>query len=146
MIVDAWGWSAAIALASLGLAALFAVMARDLVRDGISPVVAVVVALLASCISAIHFLIRPHLFTFAFVYLTFRACQKQHRQGGWAVALVPIYTAMLANLHGGFVALPVIVATAALGHAISGAWDADATAQHREVWRWRFWRAAWRRW
>jgi hypothetical protein len=125
MVVDAWGWSAALALASLGLAGLYAVMARDLVRDGVSPVVAVVVAILATAISAIHFLIRPHLFTFAFVYLTFRACLKQHRQGGWAVAPVPIYTAILSNLHGGFVALPVIVATAALGHAISGAWDAD---------------------
>ena len=30
---------------------------------------------------------------------------------------------ILANLHGGFVALPVIVATAACGEAISGPWD-----------------------
>ena len=89
-----------------------------------SPIVAVVASLIAVGISAIHFLIRPHLFTFAFVYLTLRACQKQHKEGGWAVALVPIYTALLANLHGGFVALPVIVATAALGHAVSGPWDA----------------------
>ena len=43
---------------------------------------------------------------------------------------MPIYTALLANLHGGFVALPVIVATAALGHAVSGAWDA---ARRRNV-------------
>ncbi len=72
LAVDSWGWSAAIALAALGLAALFAAMARDLVRDGISPVVAVVVTMLATCISSIHFLVRPHLFTFAFVYLTLR--------------------------------------------------------------------------
>ena len=43
---------------------------------------------------------------------------------GWAVLKVTIYTAVLANLHGGFVALPLIVATAGLGHAVSGAWDA----------------------
>ena len=98
-------------------------MARGLIRDGNSPVVAMVVSLFATAIGAIHFLIRPHLFTFAFVYLTLRACQKQHQRGGWSVAAVPFYTAILANLHGGFVALPVIVATAALGHAISGAWD-----------------------
>jgi hypothetical protein len=123
-VVDSWGWSAAIGLASLGLATLYAVMARDLIRDGTSPAVAMVVALLATAISSIHFLIRPHLFTFAFVYLTLRACQKQHTKEGWAVAPVPFYTAVLANLHGGFVALPVIVVTAAIGHAISGAWDA----------------------
>jgi hypothetical protein len=123
-VVNSWGWTGAIALAGLGLATLYAALARGLVKDGISPVVAVVVALLAAAIGGIHFLIRPHLFTFAFVYLTFRACQKQHQGGGWSVAVVPLYTAILSNLHGGFVALPVIVATAAFGHAISGPWDA----------------------
>ena len=59
-----------------------------------------------------------------FFYLTLRACQKQHERGGWGVFLVPLYTAILANLHGGFVALPMIVATAGVGHAISGPWDA----------------------
>jgi hypothetical protein len=124
LVVDSCGWPAVIVLASVGLAMLYASVARDLIADGTSPVVAATVAVLVSAVSSIHFLIRPHLFTFAFVYLTFRACQKQHKAGGWAVALVPIYTAVLANLHGGFVALPVIVATAAIGHAISGPWDA----------------------
>ncbi|HEX3448653.1 MAG TPA: hypothetical protein VHS97_10395, partial [Isosphaeraceae bacterium] len=130
LLVDSWGWSGAIGLASLGLATLYAAMARGLIRDGNSPVVAMVVSLFATAIGAIHFLIRPHLFTFAFVYLTLRACQKQHQRGGWAVATIPFYTAILANLHGGFVALPVIVATAAFGHAISGAWD---NARRRNV-------------
>jgi hypothetical protein len=129
-LVDTRGWSAAIGLTALGLAGLYAAVAWGLIRDGTPPVVAVVVALLVSAVSSVHFLIRPHLFTFAFAYLTFRACQKQHKQGGAWVAMVPIYTAVLANLHGGFVALPVIVATAALGHAISGSWDA---ARRRNV-------------
>jgi hypothetical protein len=123
VMFDRWGWSAPIALAALGLAALYCAMTRALIRDGICPVVAVVVGMLTVSIGAIHFLLRPHLFTFAFVYLSLRACQQQHKNGGWAVALVPLYTALLANLHGGFVALPVIVATAALGHALSGEWD-----------------------
>ncbi|MFI5458610.1 MAG: hypothetical protein ACHRXM_24520 [Isosphaerales bacterium] len=124
VVVDRWGWSAAIALAALGLAGLYRAVTRGLIRDGIAPMVAVVVTLLAVAIGAIHFLIRPHLFTFAFVYLTLRACRQQHKDGGWAVFLVPIYTALLANLHGGFVALPLMVATAALGHVVSGPWDA----------------------
>ncbi len=130
LLVDHWGWSSAIALACLGLAWLYRAMARDLIRDGISPVIAVVVSVFAVCIGAIHFLIRPHLFTFMFVYLAMRACQAQHRAGGWAVLRVAFYTAVLANLHGGFVALPLIVATAGLGHAVSGPWDA---ARRRNV-------------
>jgi len=124
VVVDRWGWSAAIALAALGLAALYRALARGLILDGIPPVVAVTVTFVTVSIGAIHFLIRPHLFTFAFLYLALRACQQQHKKGGWSVAVVPIYTALLANLHGGFVALPVIVATAALGHVVSGPWDA----------------------
>ena len=76
-----------------------------------------VVAILSSTIGCIHFLIRPHLFTFGFFYLTLRACRKQHQDGGWSVFLVSLYTLVLANLHGGFLSLPVIVATAGLGHA-----------------------------
>ena len=130
VLVGGWGWSTVVALTALGLAALYAAMARGLIRDGASPLVAVVVAILATAVGSIHFLIRPHLFTFAFAYLTFRACQKQHDRGGRAVFLVPLYTAILANLHGGFVALPLIAATAGLGHAISGLWDG---ARRREV-------------
>ena len=78
---------------------------------------------LMAAIGCIHFLIRPHIFTIALVYLTLRVCQKQHERGGWVVAWVPLFTMILANLHGGFVALPVIVATAACGEAISGPWD-----------------------
>ncbi len=121
--VNHGGWSAVIALTAVGLAGLYTAMARGLVRDGISPLVAVVVAILTVAIGSIHFLIRPHLFTFAFVYLTLRASQKQHERGRWGIFLVPLYTAILANLHGGFLALPVIVATAGIGHAVSGTWD-----------------------
>ena len=105
------------------LAIVYAAMASGLVRDGIAPVVAVVVSLLMAAIGCIHFLVRPHIFTIALVYLTLRVCQKQHERGRWVVAWVPVFTFILANLHGGFLALPVIVATAAFGHAISGPWD-----------------------
>ena len=123
LVVDHAGWSAAMALTALLLAAVYGALAGGLIRDGIAPVVAVVVALLMAAIGCIHFLIRPHILTLAFVYLTLRVCQKQHERGGLSVAWVPVFTAILANLHGGFLALPAIVATAAVGHAISGPWD-----------------------
>ena len=74
-----------------------------------------VVSLLMAAIGCIHFLIRPHLFTLAFVYLTLRVCQKQHERGGWVVAWVPVFTVILANLHGGFLACPSIVRRRASG-------------------------------
>jgi hypothetical protein len=129
-VVDTWGWPGVVALTAIGLAALYAAMARALLRDGAAPISAIAAALLAAGIGSIHFLIRPHLLTYGFVYLTLRACQRQHERGGRSVFLVPVYTAVLANLHGGFVALPVIAATAAVGHAVAGRWDA---LRRREV-------------
>ena len=85
-------------------------------------------------IGSIHFLIRPHLFTFAFVYLTLPGLPEATQGGGWAVAPVPLYTAILANLHGGFVALPVIVATAGVGPRDLGRVGRRATAQPGQVW------------
>jgi hypothetical protein len=124
-VVGSWGWPAVVALCALGLAGLYASLASGLIRDGVSPLVAIVVAILAAAVGSIHFLIRPHLFTFVFVYLTLRACQGQHARGGWRVFVVPIYTAILANLHGGFLALPLVVFTAGIGHAISGPCDSQ---------------------
>jgi hypothetical protein len=123
IVVDHAGWSAAVALTALLLATVYSGLARGLIRDGISPMIAVYVALAMVAIGCIHFLIRPHLITLAFVSIAFRICQKQHERGGWIVGWVVVLTAILANLHGGFVALPAIVATAAVGHAISGPWD-----------------------
>jgi hypothetical protein len=123
LLVDHAGWSAAVALTAILLSCVYAAMATGLIKDGISPVVAVIVAVMMSAIGCIHFLIRPHIFTIAIVYLTFRVCQKQHERGGWVIAWVLLFTMILANMHGGFVALPVIVAAAACGHAISGPWD-----------------------
>jgi hypothetical protein len=123
VVVDHAGWGMAVALTALLLAAVYAALAEGLVRDGISPVVTVVVTLLTAAIGCIHFLIRPHLFTLGFFLVTLRICQKQHERGGWVIAWVPVLTALLANLHGGFLALPFIVLTAGFGHLVSGPLD-----------------------
>ena len=122
-VVDRWGWSAAIAATALALAALYGGLSRGLMRDGISPVLAAVVTMLVVGISTIHFLIRPHLFTLLFVYWVLRLCQRQHERGGWTILLAPLLMVPWANIHGGFLAGPVIVLTAGFGHAISGPWD-----------------------
>jgi hypothetical protein len=130
LVVDYAGWPVAIALAVILLASVYAALTKGLIGDGFAPIIAVYVALTAVAIGCIHFLIRPHLITLAFVYLSLKLCQKQHERGGWIVAWVPVLTALLANLHGGFLALPGIVATATVAHAVSGRWD---NARKREV-------------
>jgi hypothetical protein len=123
LVVDRFGWSAAIALAAVGLAGIYGTLARSLLREGNAPVVVVVTTVLATGVGSIHFLIRPHLFTLAFVLWVALACRRQHERGGWKIAFIPVLMVVWANLHGGFLAGPVIVLTAAVGHALSGPWD-----------------------
>ena len=123
-LVDFGGWSAVCILFALTIAMVYALLARGLLLDGFAPMPVMVVAIFATGIGAIHFLIRPVVLTLLLVYLTFRLCQHQHERGGIRVFLVPLLTILWANVHGGFLAGPVIVLTAGLGHAISGRWDA----------------------
>lgn len=129
-VVDHRGWSAAVALSALGLATVYAGLARGLEADGRSAIVVLAVALLAAGVGAIHFLVRPHLFTLGFFLITARFCQKQHERGGRIVFLAPLVMIVWANVHGGFLAGPVIVFTAAAAHSLSGAWNAE---RRREV-------------
>jgi hypothetical protein len=130
LLVRLGGWSAAATASALGIALIYAGLARGLIRDGRSALVVLVVAVLAAGVGTIHFLIRPHLLTLGFVLLTLRICQRQHESGGWRVFLVPALVVVWANVHGGFLAGPVIVLSAAVGHAVSGRWD---TARRGEV-------------
>ncbi|MDR3639123.1 MAG: hypothetical protein P4L84_35285 [Isosphaeraceae bacterium] len=122
-LVDHFGWSAAVAATALLLATLYGALARGLVRDGTSPFIALVVAVVAVGIASVHFLVRPHLFTFMMVLWFLDACRRQHEEGGWHIAVLPPLMVLWANLHGGFLAGPIIVATALLGHVVSGPWD-----------------------
>jgi hypothetical protein len=123
LLVDRGGWTAAIAATALGLAWVYGSLARGLLRDGFAPVVVVIVTVMAMGVGAVHFLVRPHLLTLALFLVTLRACQRQHERGGWAIAIVPPLMIVWANVHGGFLAGPLIVLTAALGHAVSGPLD-----------------------
>jgi hypothetical protein len=129
-VVERGGWSSAALASALVLATLYAAVARGLLHDGRSPLVALVVALLATGIGATHFLVRPHLMTLVLVWVMLRVCHLQHERGGWWIAWAPPITALWANLHGGFLAGPLVVFTATAGHAISGRWDA---ARRREI-------------
>jgi len=108
---------------ALGLAWIYGSLARWLLDDGRSPVATVLVTILATGVGSVHFLVRPHLFTLGFVLLTLRICQTQHERGGWAIVAMAPLMVVWANLHGRFLAGPLIVLTAALGHAFTGPLD-----------------------
>ncbi len=124
-VVGHGGWSLAVALSVLGAAWVYRSVARWLEDGGVSPLSAVTTTILAAGIGSVHFLVRPHLVTFAMVAWTLHACRVHHERGGRLIWSVPPLMVVWANCHGGFLAGPVILATAMVGHAASGPWDAD---------------------
>ena len=123
-IVDRFGWTSALLASSVLIAWIYSSLVRDLIDDGRSPLPALVAGILALMAGSIHFLVRPHLFTIAFVLITSRLCLKQHERGGFGVFWVPVLVGVWANMHGGFLVAPIIVLSAAFGHLISGAFGA----------------------
>jgi hypothetical protein len=123
-LVDHAGWTGAAIVAAVGLATLYAALTRSLVVAGHRGLVAFVVGILAAGIGSIHFLLRPHLFTFGFMFVALSACRRYHLLGSRSVWLIPPLAALWANVHGGFLAGPLIVLTATVGHAASSPWDA----------------------
>lgn len=128
-IYDRWAWSGAVAATALTLAWIYWALARGLCRSGITPLVAFSVGVVSAGIGSIHFLTRPHILTFGFVLWTLQACQAFHERSSRVIWAVPLAVALWANVHGGFLAGPLIVATAAVGHAVSGAWTAERRRQ-----------------
>ncbi len=135
-VVDVGGWSLAVGLAVLSIAWLYRTLTRWLEADGVSPLSAATTAILAAGVGSVHFLVRPHLVTFALVAWTVHACRVHHERGGRILWTIPPLMVVWANCHGGFLAGPVILATAIVGEAISGPWDferQDAAPRPRAV-------------
>jgi hypothetical protein len=131
--VDVGGWSLAVTLAVLSVAWLYRTLARWLEADGVSPLSAATTAILAAGVGSVHFLVRPHLVTFALVAWTLHACRVHHARRGRILWTIPPLMAVWANCHGGFLAGPVILATAIVGEAVSGPWDAQRKTRLRDL-------------
>jgi hypothetical protein len=117
----AWEWLSDVLLAKLnGLDGLRAVMLFSiamicatftllylLTRRKSNAIVAISVTMVAAAASSIHWLARPHLFTFLFLVLFYGGLERV-REGKDKIAgipilwMFPIVTVLWTNLHGGF--------------------------------------------
>jgi hypothetical protein len=138
----AWEWLSDVILAglhqALGLggvtlagavliAATSAVLFGWLVWERVNVVVAVLVLLAAGSASSIHWLVRPHLFTYLLFAVSLWLLEADRRAPGRRIWWLAPLAALWTNLHGGFLVLP-----AALGCYLAGAaWDRDWPAARR---------------
>ena len=127
----AWEWLSGVLFAALNLigglkaivlfsaaliTATIAVLVRHMVWRGANALVVLFLVHVGIAVSSLHFLARPHLFTFFFMAVSLYVIDRDRR----VYLLVPL-SAVWANLHGGFIALPASLLCLSVGHVCGAA-------------------------
>ncbi len=92
-------------LTALAVTATFGFVWKTM-REG--PLLRAFVLLFAATASAVYWSARPHIFTFLFTAVTLWALARFRRKRSRIVWVIPVLTAVWANMHGGFV-LPILL-------------------------------------
>jgi hypothetical protein len=119
-----FGLAGLVLLAGVVIAATAALLLRYMIWRGANLLVAIVAMLAVCSASMVHWLARPHMFTWGFLLATVWLLDADRRRRGRAVWLLVPLVALWVNVHGGFAALLVTVAIYAAGTAIEELWAA----------------------
>jgi len=107
---QAYGLAGVALLAGVVMAATAAALLRFMIWQGVNLIVAILAMLAVCSASMVHWLARPHMFTWGFLLATLWILEADRRKPGksvwWLVPLAALWT----NTHGGFVALLIVVA------------------------------------
>jgi hypothetical protein len=96
------GGMPAVVFASVATIAATSLLVYGLaVRAGASAPVAAAVTIVASAISSVHWLARPHLVSVLFAALALRLLERTRKNPGWLWSL-PLLILLWTQLHGGF--------------------------------------------
>ncbi|MGH2461547.1 MAG: hypothetical protein ACRDIY_22050 [Chloroflexota bacterium] len=125
----AGGLAGVAVLASLVIAATYALVTGFLVARSVDPLLAFSVGALAAASGALHWLARPHLFSALGAILTLIVLDNPSRRRLWPI--VPIFI-LWANLHGGFLFGLVLIGVYVVGD-LAEVWLARGPA--RDPWR-----------
>ncbi len=133
------GGLAAVAVAGILLIALTFTLLFRFLRRKSNAVVAIGITITAAVASSVHWLARPHLFTFIFLVLFYGALDnvqsgKTRFHGIPYLVILPFATILWTNLHGGFFVGIMLTGTYAVGEAMRLVFSAQLDpAQRREI-------------
>ena len=123
------GLSGVAVLASLVIAATYALVTQFLVTRSADPILALAAGAVAAATGALHWLARPHLFTALGAILTLMVIDHSERRRLWPLA--PIFI-LWTNLHGGFLFGLVMIATYLIGDLAE---FLNASDRERDQWK-----------
>ncbi len=115
LLHGAWGLRALVLLAGIVIAATAALLLRFMVWNGANLLVAILGTLAVCSASMMHWLARPHMFTWGLLLLTLWVLAADRKRQSRAVWLLVPLVALWVNTHGGFAALLVTVGIYAAG-------------------------------
>jgi len=103
IIYTRMGLNGVIFLSALLIAGVFAGLFRKAVARNRYPLISALVVVLAIFASSIHFLARPHLFTWAFTLIFWDILESASERGRWRrLYWLPALMLVWVNIHGGF--------------------------------------------
>lgn len=130
-----FGWGGIVFLAAAVCATYVSMLHRQLLAEGNELLLATALVLLAAAVCEMHWLARPHLATHLLVVVfawQLRWFDRDRITTRQLLILLPLLTALWANLHGEFVMAFVLIGIYLVGTMVSCIW---ATADRRPALR-----------
>ena len=118
----AFGLKGVVLLCGVVIALYLTVLARDMVLRGVNGLIALLLVMLGSSASMIHFHARPHLFTLLFLVLANFLIARDREQPTWRIWLLAPLMVVWVNMHSGFPALLAVLGILVAGCALSRDW------------------------
>jgi hypothetical protein len=118
------GMKGLVILAGTVIALANVILLRHMIWRGANALVVIVILNLAVGASSLHYLARPHVFTFLFLVAGLWLLDSDRRRPSARIWLLAPLTTLWVNLHGGFLAMLVCLGIVAFGSALEGSWAA----------------------
>ena len=129
------GLQGVVLLSGALIAATSAALFRYLLWQRVNVIVAVLAMLAAGSASSVHWLARPHLFTYLLFVISLWLLEADRRRPTrWIWSLAPL-AALWTNLHGGFVVLVVTLSVYLLGATLDACRIGLGSEGNRPDWR-----------
>jgi hypothetical protein len=125
LVHQADGLQGVVLLAGVVIALTGSLLIRYMRWLGVNVLLAILSMLLICSVSTMHWLARPHMFTWIFLIATVWAIESDRRKQTWKVWLLVPMAALWTNIHGGWVALIVTSAIFAFGTGLEDLWESS---------------------
>jgi hypothetical protein len=121
-------------LGGVVIAATAAAQLRYMQWLRVNVLVAVVALMIINGASSVHWLARPHMFTWGFFLATLWMLESDARRPSWRVYLLVPLVVLWTNIHGGFVAGLITIGIYGVGRTIEQLWEAYQVSWPQRGW------------